>query len=98
MVDGPRRLTPKAAQNLRRAQELDDNQPDNVCPGCGANIDGWQRFRKHYHGGGFTNTTQANRLDRELCVWTDDALAAREFRRYLLREAGMLPPTPARPS
>lgn len=33
---------------LERAAELDDDQPDDVCPGCGQDITGWERFEAHY--------------------------------------------------
>ena len=32
----------------RRAVELDDDQPDDVCPGCGQNIDGWRGRPLHF--------------------------------------------------
>lgn len=33
---------------VERAIELDDDLPDNICPGCGNDITGWQNWRHHY--------------------------------------------------
>lgn len=32
---------------IARAIELDDDMPDDVCPGCGQNIAGWEDWRSH---------------------------------------------------
>jgi hypothetical protein len=36
---------------LERAAELDDDCPDDVCPGCGQDITGWREWPAHYRPG-----------------------------------------------
>lgn len=35
-------------ESLTRAIELDDEYPDNVCPGCKQDITGWEQYEAHY--------------------------------------------------
>ena len=80
---------------LARAIELDDDQPDDVCPGCGQNIDGWGDYVQHYPPEAFGWTRRRlpwpwARDAREVartCPWDRDFLSARAFRRELIREA-----------
>lgn len=58
---------------LERATELDDDAPDDVCPGCGRHITEAFRFHAHQVSAG------------DLCPWGPNELSARLARRLLLR-------------
>lgn len=74
-----------SALTLVLAAALDDDAPDNICPGCGFNIAGWFGHDQHYIGGPFVGRQVAS--GPRLCPWTSDMLSARTFRRNLIREA-----------
>lgn len=77
-----------SAATLARAIELDDNAPDDVCPGCKADITGWQGRAKHYLGTPGAAARWARwtvGVEGRLCVWDHDYLLARQFRRQLIR-------------
>ena len=59
----------------------DDPYPDDVCPGCGADITGWRLWDCHFPGGRLTRKNQP-----DLCPWDRDNLVARMYRRRLIDE------------
>ena len=79
------------------ACEYDDDLPDDICPGCGQGIEGWEHFEAHYPPGTFMSVkatrmiplpwteTRAQSFIRP-CEWTHDFLTARAHRRNLIRE------------
>lgn len=79
---------------LRRAKELDDPFPDQMCPGCGQDITGWERFAVHYRKGTrrgremmhFPLTRDIMMYDERICAWTRDDLLQRQFRRKMIEE------------
>lgn len=78
---------------VERARELDDDQPDNICPGCGQDITGWQDHQHHYahmfaYRGmpRFWVTTDAT-PHGDVCPWDWTSLYARLFRRELIAGA-----------
>ena len=79
----------------------DDPYPDDVCPGCGADVCGWRDWSAHYPPGGesYSDDTKwkrkrdgrslrfTNRTTvTETCEWTRDYLVARAHRRRLIDE------------
>lgn len=40
-------MNERQAMSLARAIELDDEFPDDVCPGCRQDITGWERYQAH---------------------------------------------------
>jgi hypothetical protein len=88
------------AEIYERAVELDDDSPDDVCPGCGLDITGWRSHQGHYLPGKATARRRTTRRSgaanwasgrdshsrRDWCEWTRDMLTARAFRRrYIAR-------------
>ena len=81
---------------------LDDDQPDDVCPGCGQDITGWQGQDAHYPPGvepvrlgswelghraaPMPFAPAHHRPGPDVCEWTGDYLAARAIRRRLIAE------------
>lgn len=85
-----------SAATVARAIELDDDAPDDVCPGCRGDITGWRRHPQHYPTRNgqrvpFTGHAQPRPgprtppWQRVTCVWDRDYLLARQFRRQLIR-------------
>ena len=66
-----------------RALELDDEFPDDVCPGCQQDITGWRRHERHYRGrpGDVARFVGRQTSLGRVCPWGDDYLTARAFRR-----------------
>ena len=58
----------------------DDPYPDDVCPGCGADIWGWRDYMAHRRGGGWIGDNGI------ACPWDRDYLSARAHRRRLIDE------------
>lgn len=85
-------MTPQHLRNLRRARELDDGEPDLICPGCRGDITGWPSHYGHLRGTRrvpvrFWDSYGAVTASQLMCAWTRDYLSARMHRRALLREA-----------
>lgn len=89
---------------IDRAMELDDHQPDNVCPGCGQDITGWDEWWCHYSAGVTLEWPsvrlrripevpwpfiQRNTGDHPVCPWDRDMLTARRMRRRLIRTGSL---------
>jgi hypothetical protein len=81
-------VTERRQQIIDRAVELDDDQPLDVCPGCGAHLRRWWEHPLHtpsVAGEAATVMHEGPGTTQWACLWTGDMLAARYLRRLIAR-------------